>query len=173
MISTTTPMTMNPLALLLSAALMAAPAASLATTFDRTQTLPGLPPPHVMAEGGYSPLFPDKLEQEEALTLLKTTFEDNLKSNVNLVRVSCPMFLTKTSGFNDNLNGIERPATFAPRDFQDVKLEVPFSLAKWKRWANVSRIETGRMPLCTLHDHVETEDWALLEAISVLSHQQS
>jgi aspartate--ammonia ligase len=46
------------------------------------------------------------------------------------------MFVTKTSGFNDNLNGVERPATFAPRDFQDIKLEVPFSLAKWKRWAN-------------------------------------
>jgi aspartate--ammonia ligase len=30
---------------------------------------------------------------------------------------------------------VERPATFAPRDFQDIKLEVPFSLAKWKRWA--------------------------------------
>lgn len=32
-------------------------------------------------------------------------------------------------------NGVERPATFAPRDFPDIKLEVPFSLAKWKRWA--------------------------------------
>lgn len=45
------------------------------------------------------------------------------------------MFLNKASGFNDNLNGVERPATFAPRDFPDIKLEVPFSLAKWKRWA--------------------------------------
>ena len=33
------------------------------------------------------------------------------------------------------MNGVERPATFAPRDFQNVHLEVPFSLAKWKRWA--------------------------------------
>jgi hypothetical protein len=125
---------------MLLTALLLAPAAvtGLASTFDRTQTLAGLPPPHVMAKGGYEPLFHDKLEQEEALTLLKQTFEDNLKSNVNLVRVSCPMFLTKSSGFNDNLNGVERPATFAPRDFQEVKLEVPFSLAKWKRWANVS-----------------------------------
>jgi aspartate--ammonia ligase len=123
-----------------AAALLLAPVTGLATTFDRTQTLAGLPPPHVMAEGGYEPLFPDKLEQEEALTLLKSTFEDSLKENVNLVRVSCPMFLTKSSGFNDNLNGVERPATFAPRDFQDIKLEVPFSLAKWKRWANVSTV---------------------------------
>lgn len=120
-----------------AAALLLAPVTGLATTFDRTQTLAGLPPPHVMAEGGYEPLFPDKLEQEEALTLLKSTFEDSLKENVNLVRVSCPMFLTKSSGFNDNLNGVERPATLAPRDFQDIKLEVPFSLAKWKRWANL------------------------------------
>mmetsp|Transcript_949 Transcript_949/g.1547 ORF Transcript_949/g.1547 Transcript_949/m.1547 type:complete len:392 (+) Transcript_949:145-1320(+) len=130
-------MMMNSLALLCLLSATAPTVSGLATTFDRTKTLAGLPPPHVMAKGGYTPSFEDKLEQEEALTLLKTTFEDNLKANVNLVRVSCPMFLTKSSGFNDNLNGVERPATFAPRDFQDVKLEVPFSLAKWKRWANL------------------------------------
>jgi aspartate--ammonia ligase len=72
---------------------------------------------------------------ENAISAIKTTFEDNLKKNISLQRVSAPMFLSKTSGFNDNLNGVERPATFAPRDFPDIKLEVPFSLAKWKRWA--------------------------------------
>lgn len=95
----------------------------------------GLPPKHVI-ENGYTPLFQDNLlVKEEALSLVKRTFEDKLKEYVNLQRVSCPMFVTKRSGFNDNLNGTERPATFAPRDFQDIKLEVPFSLAKWKRWA--------------------------------------
>ena len=43
--------------------------------------------------------------------------------------------MTRASGFNDNLNGTERPATFEPRDFPGTHLEVPFSLAKWKRWA--------------------------------------
>jgi aspartate--ammonia ligase len=88
-----------------------------------------------MEPGGYTPVFKDNLTKEEALLLIKTTFEDKLKEKINLQRVSCPLFVTKRSGFNDNLNGVERPATFAPRDFQDIKLEVPFSLAKWKRWA--------------------------------------
>ncbi|KAL3896077.1 MAG: hypothetical protein SGPRY_013353, partial [Prymnesium sp.] len=110
-------------------------AARMATTFDPTKALPGMPPERVLAPGGYKPMFDELLQREEALILVKTTFEENLKRNINLVRVSCPMFVQKTSGFNDNLNGVERPATFAPRDFQDTKLEVPFSLAKWKRWA--------------------------------------
>jgi aspartate--ammonia ligase len=105
----------------------------MATHFDRTKPLAGLPPSDVLDT--YQPVMKNKLELEAALTLIKSTFEEKLKENVNLLRVSSPMFLPKTSGFNDNLNGTERPATFAPRDFQDVKLEVPFSLAKWKRWA--------------------------------------
>jgi aspartate--ammonia ligase len=108
----------------------------MATLFDKSQNMPGLPPAHLI-DGSYTPTIADYLEKEEALTFIKTSFEDKLKANIHLTRVSCPMFLTKSSGFNDNLNGVERPATFAPRDFQDIKLEVPFSLAKWKRWANV------------------------------------
>ena len=106
----------------------------MACTYNPQDPLSALPPKHLLNQS-YKPTIEDLLEKEEALCFIKTTFEDNLKANVNLQRVSCPMFLTKRSGFNDNLNGIERPATFAPRDFQDVKLEVPFSLAKWKRWA--------------------------------------
>jgi aspartate--ammonia ligase len=97
--------------------------------------LQGLPPAHVLS-GSYTPVFNgNKLMKEEALSMIKTTFENKLKENVALQRVSCPMFLTAASGFNDNLNGVERPASFAPRDYQDMKLEVPNSLAKWKRWA--------------------------------------
>ena len=106
----------------------------MATTFNPEEELAGLPPQSVL-DKGYTPSIESLLEKEEALLLIKTTFEAKLKEYVNLQRVSCPMFLTKRSGFNDNLNGVERPATFAPRDFQDIKLEVPFSLAKWKRWA--------------------------------------
>lgn len=107
----------------------------MATTFDRTQPLAGLPPKHILEAGGYTPKFKDLLTLEEALLFCKRTFEDNLKQNVNLVRVSAPLFVTRASGFNDNLNGVERPATFEPRDFAGTHLEVPFSLAKWKRWA--------------------------------------
>jgi len=105
----------------------------MATHFDKTQPMAGLPPKDVLEN--YTPTIDSKLKLETALTMIKTTLEESLCKNINLVHVSAPMFLAKTSGFNDNLNGVERPATFAPRDFQDVKLEVPFSLAKWKRWA--------------------------------------
>jgi aspartate--ammonia ligase len=106
----------------------------MATTFDRAQPLGGLPPKHIM-EGEYNPTIKDLITKEDALETIKRAFEDNLKKNANLVRISAPLFVQKTSGFNDNLNGTERPATFAPRDFPGTKLEVPFSLAKWKRWA--------------------------------------
>jgi len=117
----------------------------MATTFDRTQPLGGLPPKHVLEKGGYEAKFKNRLELEEALTLTKTTLEENLKANINLVRVSAPMFVTRSSGFNDNLNGVERPATFEPRDFPGTHLEVPFSLAKWKRWAlHYYGVEAGK-----------------------------
>mmetsp|Transcript_631 Transcript_631/g.1132 ORF Transcript_631/g.1132 Transcript_631/m.1132 type:complete len:358 (-) Transcript_631:6-1079(-) len=90
----------------------------------------GIPPVE-----SYTPVFTDLLKLEEALLLIKTTFENNLKQEVGLTRVSAPLFLNKESGFNDNLNGVEKPATFNPRDYPDLKLEVPHSLAKWKRWA--------------------------------------
>lgn len=112
---------------------MAASSAVSMSTTEVAEPHSLLPPDEVLES--YSPSIGSKLELEIALTNIKTTFEQKLQKNVNLVRVSAPMFLSKTSGFNDNLNGVERPATFAPRDFQDVKLEVPFSLAKWKRWA--------------------------------------
>lgn len=96
-------------------------------------------------EGGYKPVFTNRLQLEEALLFCKTTLENNLKENVNLVRVSAPLFVTRASGFNDNLNGTERPATFEPRDFPGVHLEVPFSLAKWKRWAlHYYGVEAGK-----------------------------
>jgi len=90
----------------------------------------GLPPVET-----YKPVFSSLLELEETLLLVKKTFEDNLKENVGLTRVSAPLFLNRDSGFNDNLNGVEKPATFNPRDYPELFLEVPHSLAKWKRWA--------------------------------------
>ena len=104
-----------------------------------------MPPPHVLEDGNYIPIIKNKLELESALTTVKTTFETNLKENVNLLRVSAPSFISKQSGFNDNLNNDERPATFRPRYFQHVKLEVPFSLVKCKRWPlHYYGIETGQ-----------------------------
>eukprot|EP00339_Tiarina_fusa_P014272 CAMPEP_0117006436 /NCGR_PEP_ID=MMETSP0472-20121206/6663_1 /TAXON_ID=693140 ORGANISM="Tiarina fusus, Strain LIS" /NCGR_SAMPLE_ID=MMETSP0472 /ASSEMBLY_ACC=CAM_ASM_000603 /LENGTH=408 /DNA_ID=CAMNT_0004707897 /DNA_START=85 /DNA_END=1311 /DNA_ORIENTATION=+ len=94
----------------------------------------GLLPKHI-EDGTYTPLIRNKFELEEALDDIKRGFEAKLKKEANLIRVSAPLFVDKASGFNDNLNGVERPAAFSPRDFGNLTLEVPFSLAKWKRWA--------------------------------------
>ena len=73
-------------------------------------------------------------DTQKAIGLLKRLFEDQLAANLNLFRVSAPLFLEESSGLNDNLNGYERPVSFdilqTGREAQVVQ-----SLAKWKRMA--------------------------------------
>ena len=57
-----------------------------------------------------------------------------LSQELDLSRVSAPLFVSKDSGFNDNLNGVERPVTFDIKE-SGVIAEVVHSLAKWKRFA--------------------------------------
>lgn len=51
-------------------------------------------------------------DTQKAIGLLKRLFEDQLAANLNLFRVSAPLFLEESSGLNDNLNGYERPVSF-------------------------------------------------------------
>lgn len=74
------------------------------------------------------------INTEHAIKQLKSVFESELAAALNLTRISAPLFVTRESGLNDNLNGVERPVSF------DVKatggtVEVVHSLAKWKRYA--------------------------------------
>ena len=73
-------------------------------------------------------------ETQKAISLLKRLFEDRLAGALRLHRVSAPLFVSASSGLNDDLNGVERPVSFdipaAGRDAQ-----VVHSLAKWKRMA--------------------------------------
>lgn len=74
------------------------------------------------------------LETEIAIKLVKDNFERNLAANLNLTRVSAPLFVTPESGLNDDLNGVERPVQFdIPAVDNDV--QIVHSLAKWKRMA--------------------------------------
>ena len=65
---------------------------------------------------------------------IKRLFEDNLSNNLNLKRVSAPLFVDVSTGLNDDLNGTERPVKF---DILETKTDavVVHSLAKWKRYA--------------------------------------
>lgn len=74
------------------------------------------------------------LETQKAIKLAKDTFEKKLADNLDLIRVSAPLFVYPETGLNDNLNGVERPVRF---DILDSKkdAEIVQSLAKWKRMA--------------------------------------
>ncbi len=74
-------------------------------------------------------------ETEIAIKEVKDYFERMLAKELNLTRVSAPLFVKPQSGLNDNLNGVERPVSFGIREQGDEKVEIVHSLAKWKRWA--------------------------------------
>lgn len=72
-------------------------------------------------------------ETEQAIKKVKDFFERDLAIELNLTRVSAPLFVDAKSGMNDNLNGTERPVSFDV--FSGEKFEIVHSLAKWKRYA--------------------------------------
>ncbi|AWX42940.1 Aspartate--ammonia ligase [Metamycoplasma cloacale] len=80
------------------------------------------------------------VERQIAIDLIKEKFRHNLAKKLNLVRVSAPLFVTKSSGLNDGLNG-EKPISFFNKMIDD-ELEIVHSLAKWKRNA-LSRYDIG------------------------------
>lgn len=77
----------------------------------------------------------DIRETEVAIKMVKDFFEKALATNLNLTRVSAPLFLPPESGLNDNLNGVERPVKFGIKEQDGRKVEIVHSLAKWKRHA--------------------------------------
>lgn len=66
---------------------------------------------------------------------VKDFFQNLLADNLNLLRVSAPLFVTPESGLNDNLNGVERPVSFGIKEQDEYEVEIVQSLAKWKRFA--------------------------------------
>jgi aspartate--ammonia ligase len=72
-------------------------------------------------------------ETERAIKALKDFFELNLATELNLSRVTAPLFVKAGTGINDDLNGVERPVAFPIKDLADVRAEIVQSLAKWKR----------------------------------------
>ena len=72
---------------------------------------------------------------EKAIKKVKDYFESQLSTQLNLRRVSAPLFVFPESGLNDNLNGTERPVSFGIKELSDRQVEIVHSLAKWKRLA--------------------------------------
>jgi aspartate--ammonia ligase len=85
-------------------------------------------------KSGYRPLLPLR-ETEVAIKRTKDFFEGALARELNLTRVSAPLFVRPETGLNDNLNGVERPVAFDVKDLDSAGVEIVQSLAKWKRMA--------------------------------------
>lgn len=84
------------------------------------------------------------IETEIAIKKLKDYFENILSKNLNLIRVSAPLFVKPETGLNDNLNGYEEPVNFIIKATNQ-KVEIVQSLAKWKRFAlNKYKIESNQ-----------------------------
>ncbi len=81
---------------------------------------------------GYKPILCPR-ETEKAIRLIKEFFQTNLAFELDLTRVTAPLFVKSGTGINDDLNGIEKPVSFAVKGMDGQEVEVVQSLAKWKR----------------------------------------
>lgn len=73
-------------------------------------------------------------EKQKYIKLIKDKFESVLAKKLDLTRVSAPIFVTKDSGLQDDLSGVERKVEFDVKK-DGATLEIVQSLAKWKRFA--------------------------------------
>lgn len=66
-------------------------------------------------------------ETEAAIRYIRETFQDEFGKELNLQRMSAPMFVEKSTGLNDNLNGVEQPVSFEMKDMPSelLKLSIP------------------------------------------------
>ncbi len=72
-------------------------------------------------------------ETEHAIVAIKDFFQLALSTELNLTRVTAPLFVPAGVGINDDLNGVERPVSFPLKALNEKKMEIVQSLAKWKR----------------------------------------
>lgn len=83
---------------------------------------------------GYDPKLTIR-QTQEAIKYIRDTFQKEFGREMNLERISAPLFVEHSSGLNDDLNGVERPVQFDIADIAGENIEIVHSLAKWKRMA--------------------------------------
>ena len=87
----------------------------------------------VILPQGYKPVL-GSYDLQRAIALCKEIFQQEFTENLQLKRVSAPLFVRASSGLNDDLTGKERAVSFdIPAIGADA--QVVHSLAKWKRLA--------------------------------------
>ena len=74
-------------------------------------------------------------DTQEAIKYIRDTFQKEFAKEMNIWRISAPLFLEKSTGLNDDLNGVERKVSFDIKEMPGDEIEIVQSLAKWKRMA--------------------------------------
>jgi aspartate--ammonia ligase len=77
----------------------------------------------------------DLRQTERAIRVVKEYFQTSLAAQLNLLRVTAPLFVLADTGINDDLNGCERPISFSIAGLDGRQAQIVQSLAKWKRLA--------------------------------------
>ncbi len=81
---------------------------------------------------GYSSAL-NLAQTQRGIKVIKDTFEKELSAQLNVERVSAPLFVRPETGLNDDLNGVERPVSFDIKEL-GADVQIVHSLAKWKRY---------------------------------------
>ena len=63
-------------------------------------------------------------ETQDAIKYIRDTFQKEMGREMHLERISAPLFVERSSGLNDNLNGTERPVDFDMLGLPGETLEV-------------------------------------------------
>ena len=111
----------------------------------------------------------DLVDTQIAIKLIKDAFERELAKELDLMRVSAPLFVEPETGLNDNLSGFEKAVNFVVNE-DDKNLEIVQSLAKWKRYAlnkyNINGLYTDMNAIRRFEDldnlhslYVDQWDW--------------
>ena len=87
----------------------------------------------VIVPEGYKPVL-GSYDLQRAIALTKDIFQAEFTQNLQLKRVSAPLFVRSASGLNDDLSGKERAVAFDIPAIGEYA-QVVHSLAKWKRLA--------------------------------------
>ena len=62
-------------------------------------------------------------QTQEAIKYIRDTFQKEFGRALMLERISAPLFVQKSSGLNDNLNGVEKPVSFQISCFENDDIE--------------------------------------------------
>ena len=76
----------------------------------------------------------DLYDTQASIRFIKSTFDDKLTKALHLKRVSAPLFVEKSTGLNDDLDGKAQAVNFTAPNINK-ECVIVHSLAKWKRMA--------------------------------------